>query len=309
MKLRLPITDLRPLFSHLPAEFCLTVCDVGSIGGLHRRWNHIRPHLATVGFDPLDPKPSVGRERIFPYLIGDREGAGTLFVTSRSSMSSTLVPNTRFFAPFWNKAEDVEIIERIEAQMVTLDRIMEQENVRPDAIKIDVQGGEAGVIAGATKMFSQSILLAEIECSFAERYEGQQTFDQVMAQMRMLGFALLDIRRLKRYRFRNKSHVVDPSLGNGRRSGRLAFCDAIFMLETDRLFDRVENCSDAALKSIVLALTYGKVDLASALFDLSEAKLPPHTREGFARFFHSMAGDGGWIQRLHHRFDRWAKRV
>lgn len=308
-KRKLPVTDLRPVFATLPPEFRLSICDVGSIGGLHHRWKRIGRHLVTIGFDPLDPKPSSERERIFPFLIGNREGSGTLFVTRRGSMSSTLAPNRSFFAPFWDKPDDVEVVDRIEAPMTTLDRLLEQEGVQPDAIKIDVQGGEAGVLGGATNMFRQSILLAEIECSFVERYEGQETFDRVMGQMKELGFGLLDLRRLKRYRFRNQAGVVDPSLGYGRRAGRIAFCDAIFMLETEQLFERVEGSGDAALKAIVLTLTYGKADLAAALFDRSADKLPERTRDGFAQFFRSMEGDGGWVQRLHHRFDRWAQRV
>ena len=306
--------DLRPLFAALPDDFRLTVADVGSVGGLHVRWRRLRDRLVTINFDPLDPRPSSESALCLPYLIGDREGTATLNVMARPSMSSTLLPDRKFFAAFWDKPDHVEAVERIDAPMTTLDALMERERLKPDAIKIDVQGGEAAVLAGATETLRRSILLAEIECSFACRYEGQETFDQIMARMRELGFALLDLRRLKRYRYRNNSRVHDPSLGRGMRAGRLAFCDAIFMLEPDLLWQRLEGGGDAngphaALKAMILALIYGKPDLAAAVFDRGSGDMPPATRAACAAFFKELENDGGWRQRLHHRVDSWVQRV
>lgn len=307
-------TDLRPLFSRLPADFRLTVADIGSIGGLHKRWKALAPHLVTINFDPLEPKHSTEAERYFPFLVGDREGPATLKVTRRETMSSTLAPDRHFFSPFWKKPEHVEVIKEIEAPMTRLDPLMKREGIVADAIKVDIQGGEAAVLSGAREVMRTSIILAEIECSFAARYEGQESIDQVMARMRDLGFALIDLRRLKRYRYRNEAGVEDPSLGLGMRAGRLGFCDAIFLVEPDELWRRIEggggaNGPDLALKAMVLLLTYGKADLAAATFDRAAETLAPATRDAFGRFFRSLEGDGGWKQRLHHRVDLWARRV
>lgn len=306
--------DLRPLFSALPVDFRLTVADIGSVGGLHVRWKSLSDRMVTINFDPLDPRENSKAERFFPYLVGDREGQATLKITSRPSMSSTLSPNRKFFSPFWDKPAHIEVVREVEAPMARLDPLMNREGIVLDAIKIDVQGGEAGVLSGATGSFRNSILLAEIECSFAARYEGQETFDQIVARMRELGFGLIDVRRLKRYRYRNESGVRDPSLGRGMRAGRLAFCDAIFALETDLLWQRIERGGEAngpyaALKAMVLFLTYGKPDLAAAAFDHAAATMSPDTRDACSRFFERLRGDGGWRQRLHHRVDRWVGKV
>ena len=306
--------DLRPLFSALPADFRLIVADIGSIGGLHSRWKGLADRLVTINFDPLDPRESSETEHFYPYLIGDREGVASLKVTSRASMSSTLSPDRHFFAPFWDKPADVEVVREIDAPMTRLDPLMARDGLAPDAIKIDVQGGEAAVLAGAADTLRKSILLAEIECSFAARYEGQETFDQIALRMRELGFALIDLRRLKRYRYENKAGVRDPSLGRGMRAGRLIFCDAIFALEPDLLWQRIErggeaNGPHAALKAMVLFLTYGKPDLAAAAYDHVSESIAPETREACMRFFSRLKGDGGWRQRLHHRVDSWVARV
>lgn len=311
---KLPITKLAPLFAQLPKTFRLTVADVGSIGGLHKRWAELAPHLISINFDPLEIRETVEAERCFRFLIGDQEGSAKLMITRRESMSSMLRPDVNFYAPFWDKSDHVEVTKEIEASMTRLDPLMEREGIVLDAIKVDVQGGEAAVISGAEQTLRNSVILAEIECSFAARYKGQETFDQVMARMRNLGFALLDVRRLKRYRYRNKAGVNDASLGRGMRAGRLGFCDAIFLVEPDDLWKRIAagggaNGPDLALKSIVLLLTYGKADLAAATFDHGADAIPALTRDVFHRFFKSLKGDGGWVQRLHHRIDRWSHRV
>lgn len=306
--------ELRPLFAALPADFRLTVADIGSIGGLHGRWRSLSDRLVTINFDPLDPRENTETERFYPYLIGDREGDATLKVTSRASMSSTLPPDRKFFAPFWDKPSHTEVEREIKTPMTRLDPLMASEGLAPDAIKIDVQGGEAAVLSGAAETFRKSILLAEIECSFVARYEGQETFDQIVARMRELGFGLIDVRRLKRYRYQNRAGVRDPSLGRGMRAGRLVFCDAIFALEPDLLWQRIErggeaNGPHAALKAMALFLVYGKADLAAAAFDHAADGMPHKTRESCYRFFARLKGDGGWRQRLHHRVDRWVGKV
>jgi len=306
--------SLGPLVSALPADLRLVVADIGSIGGLHRRWADIADRLVTINFDPLDPRDSSESERFYPYLIGDREASATLKITRRETMSSTLSPDRKFFAPFWDKPSHTEVIKEIEAPMTRLDQLLASEDLSPDAVKIDVQGGEAAVIAGAAESLRKSVLLAEVECSFAARYEGQETFDQIMARMRELGFALLDVRRLKRYRYQNAEGVRDPSLGRGMRAGRLGFCDAIFVLEPELLWQRIErggeaNGPHAALKAILLLLTYGKADLAAATFDHGADAIPDATRDACFNFFRRLKGDGGWRQRLHHKVDRWARRV
>lgn len=306
--------DLRPLFSALPADFRLTVADIGSVGGLHKRWSGLSDRLVTINFDPLDPRQGSESERFFPYLIGDRDGTATLKVTSRPSMSSTLAPDRKLFAPYWDKPSHVEVVREIDAPMTRLDPLVASEGLVPDAIKIDVQGGEAAVLSGATETLRNSILLAEIECSFIPRYEGQETFDQIVVRMRDLGFGLIDVRRLKRYRYENRAGVRDPSLGRGMRAGRLVFCDAIFALEPALLWRRIErggeaNGPHAALKAMVLFLIYGKPDLAAAAFDHVPDGMPRKTREACYRFFSRLKNDGGWRQRLHHRVDRWVAKV
>ena len=97
------------------------------------------------------------------------------------------------------------------------------------------------------------------------------------------------------------------------RPGRLAFCDAIFVLEPDRLWGRIAGAGNRGgaigLKAVALMLTYGKADLAAAIFDRVSDLLEPDVRAALDGFFSRIAGGGGWVQQLHHDFDRWSQRV
>ena len=99
---------------------------------------------------------------------------------------------------------------------------------------------------------------------------------------------------LKRYRYRNSFGIVNPALGMGDWAGRLAFCDALFMLNDDALLERVAGAHphggpDLALKAVLVMLAYGKADLAAWIHDASAEKLSPEVRAG-RRIFRASAG-------------------
>lgn len=282
----------------LPADFRIVFADVGSAGGLHRRWSWVRSHVTAVLFDPLDAGIGSPTDRHFPVALAAAAGTATLNVTRRVSMTSTLLPNAALLSRFWDKPRHTEIVETMSIPTDTLDHVMQQNGIHLDAIKIDVQGGEQAILSGARACLAQSILLAEIEVSFIERYVGLRRFHEVIAFMDECGFDLIDIGRIKRYRYRNAAGIVNPGLGMGDRAGRIAFCDATFMLRDEALRARIQapdaaNGPDAALKAIVLMLVHGKADIAASLFDETAARLPEPVRAALARRL------GGFGRRWH----------
>lgn len=301
------IKSLRQPARSLPDDFRICIVDAGSVGGLHRRWHQLRPWLDRIGFDPLDER---GEDpNIFKSLLGDREGEATLHITRRETMSSTLPPDKAFFAPFWKKPEHVEIVDRLTAPMARLDDLLEGRPRQPQAIKIDVQGGEMAILRGAERILAESLIIAEVECSFAARYEGQAVIEEVMAFMRERGFIPAAIGRIKNYRYRNAHGVDDASLGGGIRAGRLGFCDLVFLRDPETLWQRIEDGRDDALAAIFLLLVYGKADVAAATFERAAPSIPDRTRSALDRFFRSLKGNGGLRQRLHWAIDQLSRGV
>jgi hypothetical protein len=112
--------------------------------------------------------------------------------------------------PYSGARSDRPIEER-KVALTTLDKLLEERGWKPPfAIKIDTEGYEHHVIAGATKLLEQTqFVIAEV--SVSRRFEESYTFAEFVAQMDEHGFELFD-------------------LLDGMRSwhGRVFFVDALF---------------------------------------------------------------------------------
>lgn len=306
--------NLAALGRYLPADFRIVLADVGSAGGIHRRWKPVRDNVATLLFDPLDPQPDSGLDRYFPYALDAQAGTGTLNVTRRVSMTSMLQPNAALLSRFWDKPDHTTVTRTISVETETLDQLMAFSGIGVDVMKIDVQGFEHAILSGAKATLADTVFLAEIELSFLERYSGLHRFEDVVDLMRDSGFDLIDIGRIKRYRYANAAGIVNPGLGMGDRAGRLAFCDALFMLRDDVLRDRIlagggANGPDLALKAIIALLVHGKADIAAWLFDNCAARLPEGTRAALNRYLRSLGGRHFGRRGWHKALDYLARKV
>jgi FkbM family methyltransferase len=305
---------LSALVSSIPDSLQIVLADIGSAGGLHRRWSVFRNHVTAVLFDPLDQSTGSDRDRYFPVAIARTRGQARLHVTQRVSMTSTLLPNLALLRRFWDKPEHTTVVRTIDVPTDSLDNVMRANGIALDAIKIDVQGGEYEILAGARSVLANSLFLAEVEVSFFERYTGLRTFGDVVALMRESNFDLIDVGRLKRYRYRNSFGVVNPALGMGDWAGRLAFCDALFMLNDDALVERIASDNphggpDLALKAILASLAYGKADLAAWILDASAARLTPAVHVSLSKYLRGRRSHRFERFGLHRQLDRWARRL
>ena len=292
--------------------FEIVLADVGSAGGLKGRWAPARLVVSAMLFEPRDggePRRE-GRDMLYPFALGPEPGRATLNLTALPNMSSTLQPNAELLDGFRKKGAHTAVTGTIEMPVDTLDAIAAREGRHVDAIKVDTQGSELGILEGARSCLSRSILIAEIEVSFFERYRGQALFRDIEAFMSGFGFELIDLYRLKRYRRLNSSGVGNISLGAGQRAGRLAYGDAFFMLGEDRLLERIAaGGEDAAMKAIISLLVYGKADIAASVFDRSADRFDPKRREAVGGYLRSLGRQAVRRNSLHHLIDYIARNV
>jgi FkbM family methyltransferase len=280
----------------LPAGFSMTLADVGSAGGLQDRWQAARPWIQAMLFEPREGGAvrHEGRDTIYPVALGATPGNVTLNITALANMSSTLPPNAELLSIFRKKGEDVAIVDRLSLDVDTLDRICAADGRSVDAIKVDTQGSELTILAGAEDELSRNILLAEVELSFLERYHGQALAADVLPFMAERGFDLIEIHRPKRYRAKNRSNVVSPGAPGGARSGRVAYADGIFFITEQRLVERLTALPTAeaetvALRAMLSLLAYHKPDIAARIFDLASDYLEPQRREALGAWFRSLS--------------------
>ncbi len=173
-----------------------TILDVGAnTGQFAREINRFLPDAAICCFEPVRDQfaalarelRGVGRARVFNLALGNINGT-TRMNRNDFAPSSSLLETTelaRHAYPFikHSHVEDIAI-RRLDDAIPELEIRLEPEVL----LKLDVQGYEGEVIAGATQTVRACrVILAEV--SFREIYKGQPLFDGFYDLMKGAGFA------------------------------------------------------------------------------------------------------------------------
>lgn len=269
---------LARLIAALPQDFVLTLVDVGSAGGLHPRWRPYRSILSAILFDPREAAPSgkfgPGQTRIYPVALSYQAGEAELHITALANMSSFLRPDAGKLDRYRKKGPDTRLVGTEQVPVERLDHLAATDGFQPNILKVDTQGSELMVLKGAEQAL-KSVMLAEVEVSFFQRYIDQPVFADIEAWMKAQGFELIELYRLKRYRAANSLGIRRPLLGGGQRSGRVAYGDAIFLRNEDSIQAAAEKDNGMSLlHAAVGLLAYGKADHAAALLDRGRDLLP-----------------------------------
>lgn len=194
---------------------------VFDVGGHHGqtalRYASLLPDATVYSFEPSleshqilsSAVRSQPRIRPFRLALSDRPGSVRFNINVDQRTNSVL--------PIVDGVPDVgvrmETAETLEVEATTVDAFCARENLdRIHILKMDVQGYEAPVIAGASQMLSCGrINLVYTEVTFLEIYAGQTRLVDLQAQLDRSGYSL--------FGFYN---VV-------MKHGRPAWCDAIFV--------------------------------------------------------------------------------
>lgn len=186
--------------STLPSFFNdarLTLVDVGARGGLSWQWAPFKHLITTVLVEP-DPAEAaalveklkgegLGGVKVIPKGLGARNGTAELNLLRNPECSSILEPNLPWLARF-PESERFTTAKRIPIELSALDSELAALGVtKCDFLKLDVQGYELEVLAGASAAVRQCLVL-EAETSFSEIYKGQPLFAQIDSALRPLGF-------------------------------------------------------------------------------------------------------------------------
>ena len=290
------------LIEALPRDFVLTLVDVGSAGGLHDRWRPLQPILSAILFDPREGAPSgqlgPGQTRIYPVALSDRSGTEELYLTALANMSSFLRPDADRLGRYRKKGPDVALVGTQPVPVERLDSLAAADGFRPDVLKVDTQGSELMVLKGAEQSL-QTVVLAEIEVSFFQRYIGQPVMADIQSWMAGQGFELIELYRLKRYRAANSLGLRHPLPGGDQSSGRIAYGDAIFLRSEASIMELAASDGGTSLLRAALALlTYGKSDHAAALLDRGSELLSADRRSALAAALTALHGRRNIIGRL-----------
>jgi hypothetical protein len=142
--------------------------------------------------------------------IGETDGTVTVNRSAESDMSSILALDPAFLESSPSSA----YVGQEEVPVRRLDTVFGDHVEADDRVfvKIDTQGYERQVLAGAAGMVD-AIIGFQVEMSLVPLYDGEATFDELMAHMRAFGFA---------------PHLIIPGYYS-RHLGRMLQVDGVFL--------------------------------------------------------------------------------
>jgi FkbM family methyltransferase len=147
------------------------------------------------------------RVELHNAAIGEREGVETLKITRDTTGASLLQPREEMRAVI---GSNWTITSEVEVKMTTLDRLL-VDLAEVSLLKIDVQGYEKGVLAGAKQTLAKTKFLL-VELNFMPQYNGGSWFGDVHEILtRDFGFFL--------------ANASQPQVLNGHAS----MCDGLYV--------------------------------------------------------------------------------
>lgn len=123
--------------------------------------------------------------------VGNQDGEIEIHVSGNDGFSSSV----REMAAIHREANPMSSYVGSETvEITTLDRIRDEivERDTRACLKVDTQGFESEVLAGATDVL-KNCRVVELELGFAELYDGQPLFPDLLEEMNAQGFVLTDI--------------------------------------------------------------------------------------------------------------------
>lgn len=151
------------------------------------------PEASVEAFEPFarhcaefgNTLQGVGGVRLHSIALGSENGSASLRVTGNSDSSSLLPLAAASRAQF-----GVEEVEQVRVEMRRLDDCRAELGLEfADLIKLDVQGYEMEVLKGATECLAHAKAVV-VEVSFAEYYEGQCLFHDLVGYLARSGILL-----------------------------------------------------------------------------------------------------------------------
>lgn len=263
-----------PLLSLLDRP--ITVVDVGTRWGFDERWDAFDRQVELIGFEAdahecarlqmLYGAPNV---RFVPTALGRSQGTAELHTAADPGSSSLLLPD-RDASHDRPEVARIQSVGSTQVEVTTFDAWAAEEDIGVvDVMKLDVQGMELDVLAGAASRL-ESVRMLDVEVEFNEMYEGQPLFGDIDQFLRDRGFVLWRLGHLVHYGIKDESvrfELRDEQVFENRpvefeaQGGQLYWGHAYYVprgLAFGEIRQWTEHVADACI-----AVVYGFRDLAA----------------------------------------------
>lgn len=275
----------------------ITSLDIGARGKIKSDLKDLAPYIDIIGFEPDEEAcgelnarySSPGKwksVRFIPTALGGRAKEETLFVT-RAGGTSSIYPPLPNAGESFSRGDYYIIKEAISLRVYPLDEVLEAHDLpSPDHVKLDVEGYELEVLAGAVEALKHvSAIRAEI--SFTAMREGQPLYYELGSFLDQAGFTPFEFMEL--HHWRNSSKIKYPARTRGPipfSKGQMIHGDLLFYRKPETLDLSSEEKIQRAVRYCMIALCHGHLDHAALLFQkpeichfISDRGMPPKVLE------------------------------
>jgi len=229
-------TPVAPIFEDNP----LVAIDVGSRHGFDDALLPAAWCVDAVGFEPEAEGHGAltadGRWRSaahHPAALASQSGPATLYVPEVGDAAST-IPHDLGWGERFGKPHFFEPKATIELDALSLDDAQDRFGFpSADFIKLDVEGGELGILNGARRSLSNAVCI-KVEVAFVRLRKGQPLFWEVAEHLDANGFDPVDFIHPHYWRFGNRvPHPYRQRRVPAYARGQLVFGDMIFMRRSE----------------------------------------------------------------------------
>lgn len=206
----------------------IIIFDVGAhIGNVSLKYRQLFSDSVIYSFEPFPEsflslkQNTLKHKNIKPFNKGLGAYIGSSKFHSNIHEQTNSILATHPKADYnWGNKNLLDTKEILDIELTTIDQIVEEENIKKiDILKLDVQGAEYQVMAGAKKTIEkQMISLIYTEIITIPSYENQLELDEALLMFRQYGFELFNIY--------NSGHT---------ENGRLQYIDAVFINNESQL--------------------------------------------------------------------------
>jgi len=247
----------------------VTMLDVGASGGILPRWEGLKKIVSFIGIEPDERSyrelmNSKVKDEFYSYDIickgawSSKTTVKILF-TNKPMCSTHFAPDHKILSKF-PEADRFEIASSFEIDCNTLDNLFAEKLDQIDFIKLDLEGGEAEVLNGSSKLLC-SCLGLHIEVGFQPIRIGQPLFGDINLLMKNNGFEFIDFITIARW-----ERDIYTNMGQS------IFGDALFLRSPEALIRLIldkPELKDKKIKSYLsILLIYERYDLALKLISL-----------------------------------------
>src|SRR5262249_50063781 len=252
--------------------------------GIHPRWKALGNFLQVYGFDALteaiEPltRSTEPNHEYFSTALGDYDGERELFVPS-------VLPAASFFPRDAEQDQARMAIDSgnwaaTKARCVPIRRLDALSQRWPhsiDFLKLDCEGFEPAVLAGASNSIAQALAI-ETEIGFSSIHWPQTHFSAVYDQLVPCGFRLSNV-AFNRVPFSSYFQRA-KQLGREKTAEASVSTPGTFAVLFSRSLTlrRQTPTSDQVLKGAIIFELYGMLDAAYDVLEVFKAVLPPALR-------------------------------